>query len=159
MTSNLATDKITNMTVAAWEDEEEVDMPEVMEAIKPTLSAHFKPALLARMTTIPYLPISPEAMGMITKLKLNKLMKRLQSSQNIEATYTDKVVELIKSRCTEVDTGARNIDHILRGTLIPQLSSAILEKMAGGEPPEVLEVDVDDESNFVANFSAAQAAE
>ena len=159
MTSNLATDKITNMTVAAWEDEEEIDMPELMEVIKPTLSAHFKPALLARMTTIPYLPISQEAMGMITKLKLNKLMKRLHSSQNIAASYSDSVVELIKSRCTEVDTGARNIDHILRGTLIPQLSSAILEKMAGGEPPEVLEVGVDDDSNFTATFSAAVAAE
>ncbi len=157
MTSNLATDKITNMTVAAWEDEEEVDMPELMEAIKPTLSAHFKPALLARMTVIPYLPISPEAMGMITRLKLNSLMKRLRTSQNIAANYTDKVVELIKSRCTEVDTGARNIDHILRGTLIPQLSSVILEQMATGHPPDSLTVDVDDESNFTASFTTAAA--
>ena len=61
MTSNLATDKITNMTVAAWEDDEEIEMPELMEAIKPTLSAHFKPALLARMTTVPYLPPSSPA--------------------------------------------------------------------------------------------------
>ncbi len=156
MTSNLATDKITNMTVAAWEDEEEIDMPELMESIKPTLSAHFKPALLARMTTIPFLPISPEAMGMITKLKLKKLMGRLESSQNIQASYTDAVVELIKSRCTEVDTGARNIDHILRGTLIPLLSSAILEKMADGDPPEVLEIGVAD-STFTAIFSKAAA--
>jgi len=133
MTSNLATDKITNMTVAAWEDDEEIEMPELMEAIKPTLSAHFKPALLARMTTVPYLPISPDAMKMITSLKLNKLMKRLKSSQNIEASYTDGVVDLIASRCTEVDTGARNIDHILRGSLIPLLSSAILEKMVVAE--------------------------
>ncbi|MEM9692059.1 MAG: type VI secretion system ATPase TssH, partial [Myxococcota bacterium] len=155
MTSNLATDKITNMTVASWEDEEEVDMPELLEAIKPTLSAHFKPALLARMTTVPYLPISPDAMSMITKLKLNKLMKRLQSTQNIDANYSDKVVELIASRCTEVDTGARNIDHILRGSLIPVLSSAILEQMTQGDVPEKLTVDVDDQSNFTTTFAAA----
>ncbi len=154
MTSNLATDKITNMTVAAWEDEEEVDMPELIEAIKPTLVAHFKPALLARMTTVPFLPISPEAMAMITRLKLNKLMKRLASSQDIEATYTEKVIDLIASRCTEVDTGARNIDHILRAALIPILSSAILAKMADGEELEKLEVDVAD-NTFVPIFSSA----
>ena len=155
MTSNLATDKITNMTVAAWEDEEELEMPELMEVIKPTLVAHFKPALLARMTTIPYLPISPEAMKMITGLKLNSLMKRLKSAQNLKAEYTDKVVDLIASRCTEVDTGARNIDHILRGTLIPYLSSTILALMVDteGDMPENMTLDVDDESNFVAKFS------
>ena len=158
MTSNLATDKITNMTVAAWEDEEEPDVSEIMEAIKPTVSAHFKPALLARMTMIPYLPISPDAMGMITRLKLDKLMSRLKTSQNIQASYTDKVVDLIASRCTEVDTGARNIDHILRATLIPQLSAAILGQMAEGHPPEALELDVDEENNFSPKFTHAAAA-
>ncbi len=151
MTSNLATDKITNMTVAAWEDEEEMDMPELIEAIKPTLSAHFKPALLARMTTIPFLPISPDAIALITRLKLNKLMKRLAGSQNIEATYSDKVIDLIASRCTEVDTGARNIDHILRASLIPILSSAILAKMADGKIPTTLTVEVAD-NTFVPNI-------
>jgi len=155
MTSNLATDKITNMTVAAWEDDEQPEVDEIIEAIKPTLSAHFKPALLARMTTVPYLPISPSAMGMITRLKLNKLMKRLKSSQNIEASYTDKVIETIAARCTEVDTGARNIDHILRGTLIPQLSSAILEQMAEGNVLDKLTLDVDEESNFTTDFVLA----
>jgi type VI secretion system protein VasG len=156
MTSNLATDKITNTTVAAWEDDEEIEMPELMEMIKPTLVSHFKPALLARMTTVPYLPISPGAMKMITRLKLKKLMKRLKSSQNIEATYTEGTVDLIASRCTEVDTGARNIDHILRSTLIPMLSSAILEKMVEEGVPEKLEVGTDDESNFTATFSGLQ---
>jgi type VI secretion system protein VasG len=159
MTSNLATDKITNMTVAAWDDGEQPDVPEVIEAIKPTLSSHFKPALLARMTTIPFLPISPDAMGMITRLKLDKLMKRLKSSQNIDARYTDKVIDLIASRCTEVDTGARNIDHILRATLIPQVSSAILEQMASGNAPESMVLDTDDSSSFTLKFDVGAAAE
>lgn len=156
MTSNLATDKITNMTVASWEDEEEMNMPELIEAIKPSLSAHFKPALLARMTVIPYLPIAPEAMKNITRLKLNKLMGRLSSNQNIEANYSEKVIDLIASRCTEVDTGARNIDHILRSTLIPLLSSAILGEMASGNVPETLTIDVDDASNFTTSFTYAE---
>ena len=81
-------------------------------------------------------------------------MKRLASSQDIEATYTEKVIDLIASRCTEVDTGARNIDHILRAALIPILSSAILAKMADGEELEKLEVDVAD-NTFVPIFSSA----
>lgn len=159
MTSNLATDKITNMTVASWEDGEAMNMPELIEAIKPSLSAHFKPALLARMTVIPYLPINPEAMKNITRLKLNKLMGRLSGNQNIKSKYTEKVIDLIASRCTEVDTGARNIDHILRSTLIPILSSAILGEMASGNIPETLVVDVDDASNFTTAFTFLAAAE
>ncbi len=153
MTSNLATDKITNMTVASWEDNEELKMPELMEAIKPTLSSHFKPALLARMTMVPYLPIAPEAMKNITRLKLNKLMKRLETTQNITAKYTDKVIDLIASRCTEVDTGARNIDHILRASLIPQLSSAVLGEIASQKILASLTVDVDESNNFVPKFT------
>ncbi len=157
MTSNLATDKITNMTVASWEDGEEMNMPELMESIKPTLVAHFKPALLARMTTIPYLPISPDAMRNITRLKLGKLMGRLENNQGIKSKYSDKVIDLIASRCTEVDTGARNIDHILRSTLIPLLSSAILGEMATGQVPETLMIDVDDSNNFTTKFTYAAA--
>jgi len=153
MTSNLATDKITNMTVAAWEDGKEPEMEEVMATIKPTLVAHFKPALLARMTFLPYLPISPTAMASITRLKLNKLMKQLQVTQGMKAEYTDRVVELITNRCTEVDTGARNIDHIMRATLIPQLSQAVLEQMAGGATPNKVVIDINDNSEFTTTFS------
>src|SRR6185436_19129613 len=143
MTSNLATDKITNMTVAAWEEGTTPALPEILEAIKPTLSAHFKPALLARMTMVPYLPISPSALGQITRLKLDQLVDRLRKSQRIEATYSDALVDLIASRCTEVDTGARNIDHILRASLLPLLSQEILGKMAEGIQPKKLFIDID----------------
>jgi type VI secretion system protein VasG len=154
MTSNLATDKITNMTVAAWEDGgKDPPMPEIMEAIKPTLSSHFKPALLARMTMVPYLPISQSALGQITRLKLDQLLNRLRTNQRIEASYSDRLVEMIAARCTEVDTGARNIDHILRASLLPMLSSAILEKLAEAKPPRKLFIDIDDSKSFTAAFS------
>jgi type VI secretion system protein VasG len=154
MTSNLATDKITNMTVAAWEDGgKDPPMAEIMEAIKPTLSSHFKPALLARMTMVPYLPISQSALGQITRLKLDQLLSRLRTNQRIEASYSDRLVEMIAARCTEVDTGARNIDHILRASLLPMLSSAILEKLAEAKPPRKLLIDIDDSKNFTAAFS------
>jgi type VI secretion system protein VasG len=160
LTSNLATDKITNMTLAARDDDpkrrldsDNAFMKEIMDAIKPTLSAHFKPALLARMTMIPYLPISPDALGAITRLKLDQLVDRLRKSQRIEGTYSDAMVEMIAKRCTEVDTGARNIDHILRASLLPQLSVAILERMADGALPKRLAIGVDAESNFTMEFS------
>jgi type VI secretion system protein VasG len=160
LTSNLATDKITNMTLAARDedpkrklDSDAVFMREVVEAMKPTLVAHFKPALLARMTMIPYLPISPDALGSITRLKMDGLVDRMRKSQRIEATYTDALVTMIAARCTEVDTGARNIDHILRASLLPQLSVAILEKMAEGVLPKRVEIGVDAENNFVIEFS------
>jgi type VI secretion system protein VasG len=152
LTSNLATDKITNMWLAAQEEGQEANVTEILEAIKPTLSAHFKPALLARMTMVPYLPISSSALGMITRLKLNGLVSRLHDNQHMEATYSDALVELIASRCTEVDTGARNIDHILRASLLPMLSSAILEKMTEGALPKKLHIDIDDTKQFVATF-------
>ena len=71
----------------------------------------------------------------------------------MEAEYTDKVVELITNRCTEVDTGARNIDHILRATLIPQLSQAVLEQMAEGAAPNKVVIDIDENSEFTTTFS------
>jgi type VI secretion system protein VasG len=154
MTSNLATDKITNMTVAAREDTgSDPPMQEIMDAIKPTLVAHFKPALLARMTFVPYLPISSSALGEITRLKLNQLLDRLQKNQRIEGSYSDALVELIAKRCTEVDTGARNIDHILRASLLPMLSNRLLERMAEGPLPKKLQIGLDAENNFTATFS------
>jgi type VI secretion system protein VasG len=152
LTSNLATDKITNMTVSAWEEGTSPPMAEVMEAIKPTLSAHFKPALLARMTMVPFLPIAPDALGQITRLKLDSLVDRLRKSQKIECSYTDAMVESIAKRCTEVDTGARNIDHILRASLLPLVSTTILERMAEGALPKRLTLGIDDKQQFTAHF-------
>ncbi len=160
MTSNLATDKITNAFVNAREDDpnkrldqDEGFIKEITENIKPTLSAHFKPALLARMTMVPYLPISSEALGDITRLKMNSLLDRLRKTQRMEATYTDELVAMIAARCTQVDTGARNIDHILRASLLPQLSVEVLTRMTEGNMPKRLEIGVDKESNFTFAFS------
>jgi type VI secretion system protein VasG len=159
MTSNLATDKITNMTVAAREEDpaRKLDrdfefMKEVMEAIKPTVVAHFKPALLARMTMVPYLPISPEALGEITRLKLDAVMDRMRKSQRIEGSYSDEMVKHIADQCTQVDTGARNIDHILRATLLPQMSVAILERMASVGLPKKCMLGIDANKNFTIEF-------
>ena len=77
----------------------------------------------------------------------------MKTNQRIDATYSERLIEMIAARCTEVDTGARNIDHILRASLMPMLSTAILEKMGDENPPKKLFIDIDDSKNFTAAFS------
>ncbi len=149
MTSNLATDIIEQMSCAPTLS----TMDEVTAAIKPTLSRHFKPALLARMVTVPFYSIGAEAMREIVKMKLNKLALRLKSSHNMALEYDDPVVESIVERCTEVDTGARNIDHIMNGTLLPAISSEILQRMTEGAMPAKIKINMDNVADFVLDFS------
>ncbi|RLA94052.1 MAG: type VI secretion system ATPase TssH, partial [Deltaproteobacteria bacterium] len=149
LTSNLASDVITEM--ASGEDG--VDLEVLMSAIRPILSNHFKPALLARMTVVPYLPLNPEAMKEIVSLKLDKLGDRLMESHKISFKYSPVVVEQIAARCTEVETGARNIDHIMQGTLLPKISNEILAKMGEGKLPSRLNLDIAEDGQFSIEFS------
>jgi type VI secretion system protein VasG len=101
---------------------------------------------------VPYLPISQNALGDITRLKLNQLLNRLRNNQRIDATYSDEMIEAIARQCTQVDTGARNIDHILRATLLPMLSSSILERMAEGNMPKKMQIGIDADQKFTVSF-------
>ncbi len=149
LTSNLASDVITEMCSG----EDGVDLEVLMTAIRPILSNHFKPALLARMTVVPYLPLNPGAMKEIVSLKLNKLGERLMESHKISFNFSPAVVERIAARCTEVETGARNIDHIMQGTLLPQISNEILAKMGEGKLPSTLNLDITEDGQFSIEFS------
>ena len=147
LTSNLATDIITE-TCMACDPGEEPDLETLVSMIRPALSAHFKPALLARMTILPYYPLRPEALKGIAKLKLGKVQRRLQEQHKMTMSITDDVTNAIAERCTEVETGARNVDHIIRGTLLPQISTEILTQMTKGELPGQLEVGFEDDFTF-----------
>jgi len=148
LTSNLATDILTEM----GQTEERPSMEEVVEAIRPVLSAHFKPALLARMEIVPYFPILGDAMREITALKLGRLGRRLEQSQKIRLDWQPEVIEQIARRCTEVETGARNVDHIVGRTLLPRISTQILEMMGEEERPDRLEVGVGKDGDFTFAF-------
>ncbi|MBN1005370.1 type VI secretion system ATPase TssH [Amphritea pacifica] len=149
LTSNLATDIITDMCADGHRPSKEA----LIDAIRPVLSAHFKPALLARMQIVPFYPIAAEVMGDIVRIKLNKLVQRLASSQKLVLNYTDRVVETIALRCTEVETGARNIDHILNGTLLPQIATEVLERMTEETRYTHLLLDIDTHGEFTLSFS------
>jgi len=149
MTSNLATDLITEAT----RDGKRPSMDELVAHIRPALSRHLKPALLARMTIVPYYAIPLSAMAGIVELKLDRLRKRLRESHKMDLVVTPAVISAIAGRCTEVETGARNIDHILAGSLLPQISSALLARMASGTPPRALALGVGPDGAFTLSFT------
>jgi type VI secretion system protein VasG len=149
MTSNLASDLIT----AIPPDQPRPAVEEVIAAIRPVLSRHFKPALLARMTIVPFYSIDRESMANIVELKLGHLGQRLMDHHQMTLTYGDDVVEQIAQRCTEVETGARNIDHIMQGSLLPRISGEILKKMAEGRLPKKLDIGLSREGDFELKFS------
>jgi type VI secretion system protein VasG len=148
LTSNLASDTIVSMCNGPVKPE----VDEIMNAIRPALIKHFKPALLGRITVVPFYPISMDAMKDIVGLKLGQVGKRLMESQRMKFDFDPAVVELISQRCTEVESGARNIDHIINGTLLPMISTEILERMGTGTLTNSLRVEVDAESNFSLKF-------
>ncbi|CAN1522984.1 clpA ATP-binding subunits of Clp protease and DnaK/DnaJ chaperones [Rhabdaerophilaceae bacterium] len=161
LTSNLATDLITEMGTRPTRP----GVAELTDAIRPTLSRYFKPALLARMQIVPFYPLLADALSGIVRLKLDKVGKRLASSQKMKFSYTDAVVDQITARCTEVETGARNIDHIVNRTLLPEIATEILTRMSESEQPTRLKVDIAEDGRFAYLFEhdvpveARQAAE
>ncbi|MBK6920810.1 MAG: type VI secretion system ATPase TssH [Deltaproteobacteria bacterium] len=138
LTSNLATDAIMKL----HENGAKPSPEEVATAIRPILSKHFKPALLARMTMVPYRPMDPEILADIAKLKLASLGKRIRGAHGTEVTFEDSLITELVGRCTESETGARALDHALRGSLMPNLARSLLEQMAQGAVPPKLSIGI-----------------
>ena len=140
LTSNLGTDMI--MKVCA--DEETMpDAPALGEMLRPELQKRFKPAFLGRLKVVPYYPITDKNMRFIVKLKLDRVAARMRENRNVSFVYDEKMIESIAGRCTEVDSGARNVDHILTNTLLPEMSKELLSRMAAGEQIKEIKVSLD----------------
>ncbi len=150
LTSNLASDVIQEMTTG--DEDERPDVDTVVAAIRPMLSQHFKPALLARMNIIPFFSLNKDAMKLIVELKLKKIVKTLMENNRMKLTYSEAVVDAVAARCTEVETGARNIEYILNGNVLPQLSQQILTHMTTGDMPSAVELGVGDDGSFTFEF-------
>jgi len=151
LTSNLATDIITEMGTRP----EKPNTAELTEAIRPTLSRHFKPALLARMQIVPFYPLMSDILAEIVRLKLDKVGRRLAASQKLKFEYTDAVAAAIATRCTEVETGARNIDHIVNKTLLPDIATEVLARIGAESGARTLKVDVGPDGHFIYSFDDA----
>jgi type VI secretion system protein VasG len=113
-------------------------------ALHEELLKTFKPAFLGRITVIPYFPLEDQIMRRIIRLKLGKVARRVSENYNARLEYTDAVVDAIAARCTEVDTGARNVDKILNKTLLPELSNEFLTSMAEASGFARVTIDADD---------------
>ncbi|MBN1290605.1 MAG: type VI secretion system ATPase TssH [Candidatus Latescibacteria bacterium] len=148
LTSNLASDIIQEMTNA--DERPPVDV--ITSAIRPVLSNHFKPALLGRMTVIPFFSLDKEAMKTIVELKLGKVRKTLMENNKMTLNYTKAVIDQIAARCTEVETGARNIEYILNGNILPHMAQEILTHMTEDEMPSQVNLGVDKKGEFTIEF-------
>jgi type VI secretion system protein VasG len=146
LTTNAATD--TFMKLCA--DPETAPSPAgLVKALKPELNKIFKPAFLGRLVIIPYYPIRDESMKKIIHLKLGKIKRRLAENHRIELVYGEDMVEEVAKRCTEVESGARNVDNILTNTLLPEISRQLLSWMAEGRKVTSIQVSVGSDGSFV----------
>jgi type VI secretion system protein VasG len=150
LTSNAATE--TMMKLIA--DPETMPFPEALvNAIKPELNKIFKPAFLGRMLIVPYLPVRDEALKQIIRLKLDKIIWRLRENHKVALRYEDALLTEIASRCTEVESGARNVDNILSNTMLPEISRELLLRMAKGDPGSAIRVSVDQAGMFTYEWT------
>lgn len=145
MTSNAATDTIMGLCA----DEETMPGPEALtEALHPELLKTFKPAFLGRMAIVPYFPLKDSILRRIATLKLGKIARRVKEHHGAEMTWSEEVLDHIVSRCTEVDSGARNVDKILNGSMLPMLSADFLSRMAEGVATTKVDVGVSEDGDF-----------
>ncbi|MEP6690688.1 MAG: type VI secretion system ATPase TssH, partial [Gemmatimonadaceae bacterium] len=108
----------------------------------------FKPAFLGRMVIIPYFPVRDENLKQIVRLKMKKIQRRMLETHKLALTYDEKVIDSVAARCTEVESGARNVDNILTHTLLPEVSRLLLQDIAQGRKPSRLSVEIGEDGAF-----------
>jgi type VI secretion system protein VasG len=147
LTSNIGSQQI--MQACLNKTAEEIpDAEQLGELLRPALYKAFKPAFLGRMKVVPYYAITDEVLEQIIRLKLDRIARRVATNHKAAFDYDDKLVEAVLARCTEVDTGARNVDHILTGTLLPEIAENVLARMAEGSAIERIKVSAAKSGDF-----------
>ncbi|MDE2000069.1 MAG: AAA family ATPase, partial [Burkholderiales bacterium] len=121
---------------------------ELADQLRPTLYKVFKPAFIGRTKVIPYYPLSDDVLMDVIQLKLDRIAQRVQSNHQATLDYDEALMELVLSRCTEVDTGARAVDHVLNGSLLPEVADAVLARMAEGKALSKIKVSASKAGQF-----------
>ena len=146
LTTNAGTDTMAKLCA----DPETTPGPDgLVKALKPELNKIFKPAFLGRMVMIPYMPVRDENLKQIIRLKLGKIQRRIHENHKIELAFDAALVDEVAKRCTEVESGARNVDNILTNTLLPDISRQLLSSMAAGEAMSRINVSIGTDGAFV----------
>ena len=148
LTSNAGSDLIMDL---CSDPELMPDIDGLTKAMRDPLLKVFPAALLGRMVTIPYYPLSPDMIGKITALQLNRIQKRVTENHKVPFSYTDAVVTEIVSRCQELESGGRMIDAIVTNTMLPDISAEFLNRMMQGKTVNRVAIDVED-NNFTYHF-------
>lgn len=145
LTSNVGTDTIMKYC----SDPDTMPTPEQLaELLRPELLKSFKPALLGRMVVVPYYPLSDQVLRQIIELQLGRIRARVRENHKAQFDYDDAVISTLASRCKEVESGARNVDHILTGSMLPAISQQVLSRLADGLPIQRIHVGVDSSGQF-----------
>jgi type VI secretion system protein VasG len=152
LTTNAGTDTIMKLCA---DPETMPGMDGLAKALKPELDKVFKPAFLGRMVIVPYFPIRDEALARIIRLKLGKIERRLAEVHRVALVYGDDLVSTVASRCTEVESGARNVDNILTNGLLPEVSRILLEAMVSGTRLTAVRVGVGSDGAFTYHSERA----
>ncbi|HEU5452000.1 MAG TPA: type VI secretion system ATPase TssH [Terriglobales bacterium] len=156
LTTNACTDTFSKLCA----DPATTPEPEALvQALRPELNKLFKPAFLGRLLVVPFYPIRDESLRKIIELKLGRVQKRLRENHRIELSYDTVLVGEIARRCTEVESGARNVDNILTNTLLPEISRELLGRMAEGAKISSVHVSIGGDGKFVYTTAAAGPVE
>ena len=141
LTSNVGTDAIMDM---ADKGETKPELEALEEALKPHLLRVFPPALLGRIVTIPYFPLSTDVLAGITKLKLNAIVKRMKENHGAAMVVSPEVITHIVDQCRDPDSGGRMVDNIISNTILPRLSREVLNRMVAQSPMTRVELVLQD---------------
>jgi type VI secretion system protein VasG len=150
MTSNVGTDTI--MKVCA-DPETKPSVEGLAEALRPDLLKAYKPAFLGRINIVPYFPLTDEVIRRIIKLQVGRISDRVRENYKAQFSYDDKLIDAIAGRCKEVESGARNVDHILTGTVLPEMSKEFLTYLAEGKTIGKVNVGVTGDGKFTYSIS------
>jgi type VI secretion system protein VasG len=131
----------------------------LVKALKPELDQTFKPAFLGRTVIIPYFPVRDEALKTIIRLKVGRVQDRLRQTHRVELVLDEAVHDAIAERCTEVESGARNVDNILTNTMLPAVSRMLLQSLVDDNPPRAIRVGVGDDGEFTYASEALEVAD
>ncbi|QQZ38098.1 type VI secretion system ATPase TssH [Pseudomonas sp. SK2] len=148
MTSNLASDQIS----ALCENGKRPDAEQLESHIRPVLSRHFKPALLARMRVVPYYPVGGPVLRELIEIKLARLGERLQRRQ-LAFSYCQPLVDHLAERCSQSESGARLIDHLLDSHVLPKVADRLLDAMASGEDISRVHATLDPAAGVICEFA------
>ena len=148
ITTNAGTDLIARMC----EGGRKPSIAELKDALHEELLKTFKPAFLGRITVLPYFPLDTDVLGRISRLKLGKVVRRMQENHKAELIFTDNLIEALAKMCVSVDTGARKVDQVIEQHILPELSAELLARNVEGEPVSRVVIDWDPRGGFIYDF-------